>query len=70
MNESPGFWQAIIAALQRFGQQGGVDERGAVAQQGSEQLAQQMPSPVMPMEAVEKERQKQAMIDAMLRGAQ
>jgi len=70
MNESPGFWQAIIAALQRFGQQGNVDERGATAKAASQGIAQQLPAAVMPHEAIEAQRQKQALIDAMLRGEQ
>jgi hypothetical protein len=68
MDESPGFWQAIVAALRNLGGQGDVSVRGEVAQQGAEQIAPVLPAAVMPMDALEKKRQERALIEAMFAG--
>jgi hypothetical protein len=46
---------------------GKVDERSASAKAASEQMAQRMPGAVMPHEALQKQKQREAMLDAMAR---
>jgi hypothetical protein len=66
----PGFLATLIAALRNFGQSENLDARAAQGKAASQQVANELPSAVMPHEALRKQQEKQALMDALLRNAQ
>jgi hypothetical protein len=65
---SPGMIAALAAAMRRWVSPGGVDENAAAARAASQQAAQRLPAAVMPHEALRRQREREAQMDALARG--
>ncbi len=65
--DAPSLSALIDAIRRRFGD-GDEAEQADAAQQGAEQIAGVLPSAVMPMDALDAQRRKMAMLDQLGRG--
>jgi len=59
--------ETLMNAMRRMGGRGKVDERAAAAKAASGQIAQRLPDALMPHAALQKQKEREAMLDAMVR---